>query len=179
MKCCVSGNPHICSHSSSQSPSQLIHIMSLPLQANGTSWGEKLSLFTSLVNADPPPPSVSLLLFFFPFSLLSHLASPWQWDICVVMDSVMSLLLPHLHSLLLNPAWSSGPFCVSFPNSEWINRLAVSESVTAAGSGRGQGGGGVTYDPAALPAGYDPCVSSPRRSLTESEDVFLMDSSWN
>lgn len=81
-----------------------------------------------------PPP------FSFPFFLLSHLASPWQWNICVVMDSVMALLLPHLHSLLLNPAWGSGSFCVSFPNSDWINRLAVSESVTAAGSDRGQGG---------------------------------------
>lgn len=45
------------------------------------------------------------------------------------------------------------------------------------------GGGGVwevrvvTYDPGALPAGYNPCVSHPRRSLTES-DVFLMDPSW-
>lgn len=77
--------------SRAQNPSQLIHIMSLPLQANGsTSFSsEGKTFFVHLFSHCGPPPSPSLL-FCFPFSSLvpfgismamGHLCSDGQRDV--------------------------------------------------------------------------------------------------
>lgn len=91
VKCCVRDNPHIGSHSSTQSPSQLIHIMSLPLQTNGTLWGKKFFVHPESLQT----PLLLSLLFFCPFSPLvpfgismemGHLCSDGQCDVLFTLS---------------------------------------------------------------------------------------------